>query len=135
MSGKGRADFYESGSWNAVCYECGRKRKAGELRKHWQGYFVCPEHWEARHPQDFVRGVADVQTPAWTQPMPADQFVLTCTLDGSSAIPGIAMPGCMLPGREFYQEGGALYSYCTMESVLCKAGWAAAGCATVGRVS
>ena len=59
----GRADFFEEGGWNAVCFECGRKRKASQLKKHWQGYYVCPEHWEARQPQDFVRSVPDVQTP------------------------------------------------------------------------
>lgn len=70
----GQADYLALGDWNAVCYECGRKRKASTLRKHWQGYFVCPEHWEPRQPQDFVRAQADIQTPPWTQPMPADVF-------------------------------------------------------------
>jgi len=72
---KGRADYLALGDWNVVCYQCGRKRKASYMRRHWQGYYVCPEHWEVRHPQDFVRGVADVQTPPWTQPMPPDEFV------------------------------------------------------------
>jgi len=70
----GRADYYAEGDWNAVCYECGRKRKASTLKKHWQGYWVCPEHWEPRQPQDFVRSVPDVQTPPWAQPMPQDVF-------------------------------------------------------------
>jgi len=73
--GKGRADFLSLGDWNTVCYECGRKRKASTLRRHWQGYYVCPEHWEPRHPQDFVRGIQDIQTPPWTQPMPAWTFI------------------------------------------------------------
>jgi len=72
---KGRADYLALGDWNVVCYECGRKRKASYMKRHWQGYYVCPEHWEVRHPQDFVRGVADVQTPPWTQPMPPNEFV------------------------------------------------------------
>lgn len=72
---KGKADYLDLGNWNGVCYECGRKFKASELKRHWQGYYVCPEHWEARQPQDFVRGVQDVQTPQWTQPMPADTFI------------------------------------------------------------
>lgn len=72
---KGRADYLALGDWNTVCYECGRKRKASTLKRHWQGYYVCPEHWEARHPQDFVRGVQDIVTPPWAQPMPADQFI------------------------------------------------------------
>lgn len=65
----GRADFWASGDWNSVCYECGRKRKASQLKKHWQGYYVCPEHWEPRQPQDFVRGIQDVQTVPWSQPL------------------------------------------------------------------
>lgn len=100
----GRADHWAEGDWNTVCFECGRKRKASSLRKHWQGYYVCPEHWEPRQPQDFVRSVPDVQTPPWVQPMPADTFRLVCTMEGSSAIPALAIPGCMYPGRELYSE-------------------------------
>lgn len=73
--GKGKADYLELGDWNAVCFECGRKFKASMMKKHWQGYWVCPEHWEPRHPQDFVRAIREVQAPPWTQPMPADSFI------------------------------------------------------------
>jgi hypothetical protein len=71
---RGPEDYLKLGDWNAVCYQCGRKKKAGELWKYWEGYYVCPEHWEVRQPQDFVRGVPDTQTPPWTQPMPADEW-------------------------------------------------------------
>lgn len=71
----GRADYYAPGDHNAVCFECGKKFKASTLKKHWQGYYVCEEHWEPRHPQDFVRSVQDVQTPPWAQPIPADHFL------------------------------------------------------------
>jgi len=94
---RGRADFFALGDWNAVCYECGRKRKASTLRKHWQGYYVCPEHWEARQPQDFVRNVPDVITAPWAQP-PSDTFTATCTFCGTSAVPGLMEPGCVTPG-------------------------------------
>lgn len=69
------ADHLVVGDHNAVCFECGRKKKASTLKRHWQGYWVCPEHWEPRHPQDFVGSAPDSQQPAWTQPMPEDQFV------------------------------------------------------------
>ena len=68
------ADYLNLGDWNATCFECGRKKKASTLLKHWQGYYVCPEHFETRHPQDFVRAVHEKQTPPWTQPQPADSF-------------------------------------------------------------
>ena len=74
---RGKSDFLLLGDWNAVCFECGRKFKASDLKRHWKGYYVCPSHWEPRQPQDFVRGVQDTQTPPWVQPMPADSFVLS----------------------------------------------------------
>ena len=69
------------------------------MKRHWQGYYVCPEHWEVRQPQDFVRGIQDIQTPPWTQPMPADQFTYVCTPEGQTAIAGVAIAGCMTAGR------------------------------------
>ena len=94
---KGRADYLELGGWNVVCYQCGRKRKASMMLRYWQGYFVCPEHWESRQPQDFVRGIPDIQTPPWTQPMPGPIFARFCTPNGTSAVPGQAEPGCCIP--------------------------------------
>lgn len=69
--GDGRADYLAPGDWNAQCYQCGRKFKASTMLRHWQGYYVCPPHWEIRQPQDFVRSVPDIQTPPWQQTMPA----------------------------------------------------------------
>lgn len=95
--GKGRADYYSPGDWNTVCYQCGRKRKASTLLKHWQGYYVCEEHWETRQPQDFVRSIPDVQTPPWVQPMPRDKFGQQCFPNGSTGIAGFAVAGCARP--------------------------------------
>lgn len=92
---RGRADYLELGDWNAVCFQCGRKRKASTLQKHWQGYWVCPEHWEPRHPQDFVRAIKDVITPPWQQPY-EDTFVPVCTWEGRVAIVDVGVVGCMI---------------------------------------
>lgn len=96
---KGRADFLDLGDWNAVCSMCGRKRKASTLIKNWQGMYRCPEHDEPRQPQDFVRGIPDIQTAPWVQPM-IDVFTPMCTANGTSAVPGDhgAEPGCAYPG-------------------------------------
>jgi hypothetical protein len=64
----GRADYLELGTWNATCSLCGSKYKANELKKHWTGWYRCTDCWEPRQPQDFVRGVQDVQTVPWSQP-------------------------------------------------------------------
>ncbi len=77
MTQRGRADYLALGDWNAVCGQCGRKRKASTMIRNWQGLYMCPEHNESRQPQDFARGVPDNQTPPWSQPMPEDVFVQT----------------------------------------------------------
>lgn len=75
----GRADFLRLGDYNAVCYQCGFKRKGSYLVRNWQGYFVCPEHNEPRHPQDFVKAVPDMQTVPWAQRTPAPTYSYTQT--------------------------------------------------------
>jgi len=72
----GKADFLKRGDWNAICDRCGEKRKASDLKKTWDGYYVCPEKcWELRHPQDFLRGKKDDQSVPWTRPEAPDQEV------------------------------------------------------------
>lgn len=93
-------DYFKPGDWNATCSMCGRKRKASQLVRNWQGMYRCPEHNEARHPQDFVRAVKEVLTVPWSQP-PADSYATFCSLNGQSAVPGYAVAGCMIPGRAF----------------------------------
>lgn len=93
----GRADYLKEGTWNAACGFCGRKRKADELVRNWQGLMVCPDHNPPRQPQDFVRAVPDDQSVPFSQP-PSEDYAEHCTPNGTSAVPGYAMPGCAIPG-------------------------------------
>lgn len=68
-------DGYRAGDWLAVCDRCGRELYASQLFREWTGLRVCRPCFDYRHPQDFVRGVPDKQTPPWTRPLPADVFV------------------------------------------------------------
>jgi hypothetical protein len=73
--GTGRADFLLLGDFNAYCSMCGRKRKASQLQRNWQGLYRCPEHNEPRQPQDFARGIReDISTP-WAQLLADDVFL------------------------------------------------------------
>lgn len=83
----GRADYFAPGDWNAICDVCGFKYKASELRLRWDGLWCCPEDWEIRHPQDFVRGVKDRQAIPWSRPAPADIFI-DSSLGPTSVDPG-----------------------------------------------
>lgn len=57
----GHADYYKHGDYNVICDRCGFKYKASETKLEWTGFLVCRTCYEERHPQDFVRGVKDVQ--------------------------------------------------------------------------
>lgn len=100
---KGPYDYLKLGDWNALCAECGRKGKASEMLQlpvgiPGAGMYVHPEHWIARNPQDFVRGIPDNMNPPWTQPVPEATYIEFCTPNTSSAVPGFALPGCAVPG-------------------------------------
>ena len=71
----GSADYYEDGSYNFFCDLCGRKEKSSKGVKTWDNHYVCRSHKEARNPQDFVRGVKDIQTVPWKRTEPADTYV------------------------------------------------------------
>jgi hypothetical protein len=96
---QGKADYLELGTWNARCSMCGAKFKANRLVQNWQGLRRCPACNEPRQPQDFVRGVQDIQTPAWAQ-VDEDIDLKVCTYNACSAIPGWGQPGCSVPGRK-----------------------------------
>lgn len=73
---------FVKGQWNVICDRCGFAFKSASLRREWTGLMVCHgpatnDCWEPRHPQDFVKGRADKQAPAWTRPEPPDDFIST----------------------------------------------------------
>ena len=91
--------YFKRGSWNAVCDRCGVYFKAEELRQDWQGLMLCADDWEPRHPQDFVRARTSAE-PApvpFTRSPPTPSYVLFCTPNGRTAVPGLAVPGCAIP--------------------------------------
>jgi hypothetical protein len=86
---------YINGSYNVICDRCGFKYKHFELRKEWTGLMVCNKCWETRHPQDFVRGVADQQAVPISRPESTDVFLCS----SSSGVAGRAIAGCALPNN------------------------------------
>lgn len=58
---------YSHGNWNAICDECGFKFKDVDIKKRWDGFEVCNDCWEARHPSDFFRAPKEDQNVAWTR--------------------------------------------------------------------
>lgn len=79
-------NHYVSGEWNLICDCCGKKVKANQAKKRWDGFIVCPDDWEERHPQDFVRARQDKITVPYTRPRPPDIFGDTGNRDVSDLI-------------------------------------------------
>lgn len=64
-------NYYKSGDWNAICDRCGFKFKASQLKEDWQGFRVCKDDFEMRHPQDFIRARVDKIYVPWVRGEPA----------------------------------------------------------------
>ena len=56
---KTRNPGYKAGDNWVICDKCGFAIYGSEAKETWDGLVVCPEDWEPRHPQDFVRGKRD----------------------------------------------------------------------------
>ena len=68
-------NYYESGGWNLICDSCSIKYKASKAKQRWDGFIVCPNCYEQRHPQDFVRSRQDKITVPYIRRPPADIFI------------------------------------------------------------
>lgn len=74
------------GSFYRICERTGFKIRAGRTRPEWTQHIVRVESWEARQPQDFVRGVPDDQTVPDARPRQANVGIgpLTTTLSANA---------------------------------------------------
>ena len=95
-------NYFLSGSFNLTCDVCSKKIKASDAKQRWDGLIVCPSDFEHRHPQDYVRAKTDKITVPYTRPVPEYIFtdvVYVCTVDGKTAIAGLAVAGCSITGN------------------------------------
>lgn len=65
-----KKNYFISGEWNVTCDICSKKIKAHEAKQRWDGFIVCPEDYEQRHPQDFVKAKTDKVSVPFTRPIP-----------------------------------------------------------------
>lgn len=101
---------YVSGDWNIICDVCSLKLKASKTKQRWDGFRVCPDCFETRHPMDFIKARNDKISVPFVRPQPTDSFVtvnysvpISCTpLTSSGAVEyatsGCARSGVVLPG-------------------------------------
>ncbi len=75
--------YFKKGSSNALCDSCGFEFKREELRKRWDGMYVCAQDWETRHPLDFLRAKGEKAPLPWTRPDDTVSYTTTYTVIGS----------------------------------------------------
>lgn len=71
-----KKNYYIPGEFNVTCDVCSKKIKANEAKQRWDGFIVCPDDFENRHPQDFVKAQTDKITVPFTRPIPAYIFTV-----------------------------------------------------------
>ena len=69
-----KKNHFISGEWNVTCDVCSRKIKAHEAKQRWDGFIVCPDDFENRHPQDFVKAQTDKITVPFIRPIPLEIY-------------------------------------------------------------
>jgi hypothetical protein len=68
-------NYYKPGTWNVICDLCGVKFKSDQIRQRWDGFLVCPNDFEARHPLDFIRTREERTGVPFTRLEPPDNFI------------------------------------------------------------
>jgi len=68
-------NYYVSGEWNVTCDVCAKKIKSSQAKKRWDGLIVCPEDFEPRHEQDFVKPRQDKITVPFVRPKETPAFL------------------------------------------------------------
>ena len=84
MNLQGEKDYLKVGDFNALCDVCGMKFKGSELRRRWDGFMVCSDDFEERHPQDLIRLRSEKVSLPWARPYPTDTFVTPAPVDPNS---------------------------------------------------
>lgn len=90
--------MYKPGDWLALCESCQFEKYASELRKRWDGFMVCEECWEPRHPLDFLKVKPETAFPSFinkedlpTITLTTDPIVVTVTVYDSNNDPVVGI--------------------------------------------
>lgn len=89
-------NYYKQGTWNIVCYVCGKKYKADEVKRRWDDVYVCKKDYERRHDQELLRVEPEHNNVSFVRAYPLnDTFInYTCSMDESYARANIATADC-----------------------------------------
>jgi hypothetical protein len=78
-------EYYKPGDHWVIDDRTGRKIRASESKREWNGLIVHKDGWEPRHPQDLVRGRLDRMAVPDARPRPVDAYIGPLTTDITAA--------------------------------------------------
>lgn len=55
-------NYFEPNASNTICDVTGFKVKSTEVLRRWEGFYVIPEAWNTRQPQDFAPYILETVT-------------------------------------------------------------------------
>lgn len=107
----GTEKFYKPGSFYRICDRTGFATRAERTSKEWNNLIVRDDVWEARQPQDFVKGVDDNQTVPQARPRQPNVFL------GSGVGALFQVYGDLPTGVTFEVQGGKIMVFGNSVSV------------------
>ena len=57
-----KGQYIPGDNW-VICDRCGFKVRASQTKYTWDGFLVCLDDWEPRHPQDLIKHVKEKIIP------------------------------------------------------------------------
>ncbi len=125
----------ELGNWNALCDSCGRKFKALDLQRRWDGLMVCKEDYEIRHPSDFLRVQTEKIAVDFVRPYPEEDVFITyfCSIRETNGKADIGTADCARVEFDVpYDAYDSQTNYIYKDAYPAIAGLALAGVSTSG---
>lgn len=98
----GTKKHFRMGSFYRVDDRTGFPERAEDTQMEWNGLIVSRRVWEARQPQDFVRGVSDDQTVPYARPRSPNTWV------GNSTVAEFQVFGDLPSGVTFEVQNGSI---------------------------
>ena len=99
--------MYKKGQHLFICDVCGFEYYSEDKRKRWDGLIVCPEDYEADHPQKYIRVQPDGLPVADPRPEPEDEFTYVCYAYANQAYADMAEADCVQADKVALS-----YAYC-----------------------
>lgn len=93
------------GDWNVITDCCGRTMKFSQVLRQWDGMIVCPDHYDPRHPLDFVKSTHDDQrVPISRSPPVTDSFIIDT--DGTVSSTNVITNGTFAADTDWTKQTG-----------------------------